>query len=153
MADLLLECVIQIKGLADTPRRLRLRIEEWRASTVDRGEDAQPIVDLVAGLAEMEARWQQALTSLLTTGQTVLPTESSAPATGAREVSLARALEAFTERRQATVATLEACSASDLSRTASEPSRREMTVSDLVALMFARDTEELGRLRPPATRT
>ncbi len=52
----------------------------------------------------------------------------------------------FCTRRAATVAVLEQCSAEQLNRTGAEPSRGQMTVADLVALMLAHDTDCLGEL-------
>ena len=54
----------------------------------------------------------------------------------------------FRERRAATVAVLERCSAEQLGRIGLAPSRGPLTVADLVALMLAHDTDCLGLIGP-----
>lgn len=140
MADLL-ECVIQIKGVADTPRRLAARVRACLAT--DRQDDAR---DVVARLAMAEARFSSALTLMLGENRPSLPSLdlSSLDVDPARPLS--DCLQEFGWRRQQVVQALERCSAEDLNRVGFEPSRGPMTVADLVALMLAHDTDQLGKL-------
>lgn len=140
MADLL-ECLIQMKGVADTPRRLAARVRDC----VGRGQEERAR-DVAARLAMAEARFASCLSLMLAEDRPALPPLdlSSLDVDPARP--LADCLQDFGWRRHHTVEDLERCSAEDLNRTGFEPSRGPMTVADLVAVMLAHDTDQLGRL-------
>jgi hypothetical protein len=145
VADLL-ECLIQIKGLADTPRRLALRTAKAAASSASTESAARQARDVARCLLSAEARFRLALSLMLSRDRPALPrlppvevTDSPAPAVGECE-------RAFATERAETVRVLEACSAGQLNRTGVEPARGPMTVADLVAVMLAHDTDRLGEL-------
>jgi hypothetical protein len=140
VADLL-ECLIQIKGVADTPRRLAARVRAAAA-----GGREQDAADVAARLAMAEARFSSCLALMLAQDRPPLPSLDLS----ALDVDPGRPLgdwmQAFSWRREEVVRALEKCSAEDLNRVGFEPSRGPMTVADLVALMLAHDTDQLGRL-------
>lgn len=147
MADLL-ECLIQIKGVADTPRRLDARlglVGEGRDQAA-RGRGAR----IARAMAEAEERFAGCLALMLSEDRPPLPPlprvaisegDTEEVAAGARWCAQ------FSARRAGTVAVLERCSADQLNRIGLEPARGAMTVADLVALMLAHDTDCLGEIR------
>jgi hypothetical protein len=140
MADLL-ECLIQIKGVADTPRRLAARVRA--ALAAGRAADAAS----VAGrLAAAEARFASCLEAMLARDSPSLPPLDLTSLDVDPGLPLGESMQAFGWRRSQVVRTLERCSAEDLNRLGFEPSRGAMTVADLVAVMLAHDTDQLGRL-------
>lgn len=158
MADLL-ECLIQIKGVADTPRRLeRLALGDFAgepprlpsasgAGRASRWSSAgrPSAAEVARGLAAMETWFQQCLSAMLEVDRPALPEMPAHPSndeTTATEEWLAR----FGAQRATTVARLDACSAEQLNRVGMDPSRGPMTVADLVAVMLAHDTDALGAL-------
>jgi hypothetical protein len=151
VADLL-ECLIQISALRETPTRLLMLVrafsqERW---TVRQAEDSWAPVDSVAYLAELETEWGLRLRLML---------EADRPRFEAiDEAGLARgvlgldrdpaaAIARFRSRRLANLERLERCSAADLARAALITPRGETTVADLVAMMLANDVEHVGRIR------
>lgn len=140
MADLL-ECLIQMKGVADTPRRLASRVR----ACVERG-DEERAREVASRLAMAEARFGSCLSLMLSQERPSLPSLdlSSLDVDPARV--LADCLQDFGWRRHQAVDALERCTAEDLNRIGFEPSRGPMTVADLVALMLAHDTDQLGQL-------
>jgi hypothetical protein len=106
---------------------------------------------VAARLAAAEARFASCLSLMLAADRPSLPSLdlSSLDVDPGRE--MADSLQEFGWRRQQSVRALERCSAADLSRIGFEPSRGPMRVADLVALMLAHDTDQLGRLVSPAT--
>jgi hypothetical protein len=154
MADLL-ECLIQIKGVADTPRRFRLA---WAVfcSRVG-GVVATPVGLAVFGaMLERELVYQVSLNSMLAEHQPLVPRIEAAPievemgvvpaaANDARAIDDVLAdVERFATARAATAAVLEGCSADELNRTGVDPRRGVTSVADLVALMLAHDTDQLA---------
>jgi hypothetical protein len=146
VADLL-ECLIQIKGVADTPRRLGLRLAAGGPGASQPGRGAT----VVRSMAEAEACFRQCLALMLERERPPLPAlprvafgEEGAGDAG--EPSSAVWHAQFSARRGATVAVLEQCSAEQLGRIGLEPFRGPMTVADLVALMLAHDTDCLGAI-------
>ncbi len=143
MADLL-ECLIQIKGVADTPRRL-----EARLAPHGRDGRASPRGARVARrLAEAELRFALCLGLMLSADRPALP---ALPAMACDEAAeplgdAARWQATFAARRAETVAVLDRCSAEQLGRVGLDPSRGSMTVADLVAVMLAHDTDCLGEV-------
>lgn len=140
MADLL-ECLIQIKGVADTPRRLALRV---RAS-VAAGREREA-ASVAARLAAAEARFASCLEAMLTQDRPSLPSLDLSSLDVDPDRPIGEWMQSFSWRREAVVRRLEACSADDLNRVGFEPSRGPMIVADLVALMLAHDTDQIGRL-------
>jgi hypothetical protein len=144
VADLL-ECVIQIKGVADTPRRLGLRLASGirPADGADDGRAAR----VARRMAEAELCFARCLTLMLADERPPVPAlprfEAIERHAGTSMVE-ADWQGTFARRRAETVAVLEQCSAKQLGRIGLEPSRGPMTVADLVALMLAHDTDCLG---------
>lgn len=151
MADLL-ECVIQIKGLADTPRRLvetaaRVPEDRWRLRP---SPDVWAPVEVLAHLADLELVYGARLRAMLTLDRPSLQqVDGRQLASRARYLDwpLAMALDRFRRRREETVELLDRCSAEDLGRCGLHPSRGSMTVADLVAVMLAHDTDHVGQIR------
>ena len=145
MADLL-ECLIQIKGVGDTPRRLTHRV----ADALDRASSREAVVDLAravaARLATAELRFGECLSLILSHDRPMLPTVVTAGPDGPLSGTSDDWQERFAARRAETMQVLESCSAEQLNRIGIEPSRGPMTVADLVALMLAHDTDTLGEL-------
>jgi SepF-like predicted cell division protein (DUF552 family) len=83
---------------------------------------------------------------MLTQGRPSLPSLDLSSLDVDPDRPLGECRQAFSWRREAVVRRLEACSADDLNRVGFEPSRGPMIVADLVALMLAHDTDQLGRL-------
>lgn len=140
MADLL-ECLIQIKGVAETPQRLAVRVR--RAVAAGREQEARAVAER---LAAAETRFAACLTAMLSAERPSLPPLDLTSLDVASAPSLADCLQDFGWRRRLVVEALDRCSAEDLSRVGFEPSRGPMTVADLVAVMLAHDTEQVGRL-------
>ena len=141
MADLL-ECLIQIKALAQTPARLARRLEE---------DPAGPRGPLVSRhLAERELFYQRCLRAMLASDRPPLGALDCREAIDAAPPAGPGDLDSFARRRQETVARLDRCSAADLNRTGLESLRGPITVADLVALMLAHDTDHLAPLAHPA---
>ena len=153
MADLL-ECLIQIKGVADTPRRLALRLEAARRLSGTAGADRGALV--AHRMAVAEECFGRCLSLMLTQDCPSLPrlpkaVEEEAEAgrqAGTRESDDTGVQARFRARREATVAVLDRCSAEQLGRLGLAPSRGLLTVADLVALMLAHDTDCLGLIGP-----
>jgi hypothetical protein len=148
VADLL-ECLIQIKGLADTPRRLALRAAELAAASRPPEEAARRAREVTALLLAAETQFRHALSLMLTRERPALDRLPEARAAGARRDSPGDLLGAFAVERAETVRVLEACSAEQLNRIGFDPLRGPMTVADLVAVMLAHDTDLLGDLVVP----
>jgi hypothetical protein len=140
VADLL-ECLIQIKGVADTPRRLGERVR----AAVAVGREAEA-ASVAARLAAAEARFASCLEAMLAGHGRALPSLDLTSLDVDPEQPLGDSMQAFAWRREQMVRVLEKCSAEDLNRVGFEPSRGPMIVADLVALMLAHDTDQLGRL-------
>ncbi|HPC84656.1 MAG TPA: DinB family protein [Thermoanaerobaculaceae bacterium] len=151
MADLL-ECLLQLKALAQTPERLaelasRAESGRWRQRPVP-GERAP--LEVLAHMAEAELAYSTQLRLVLGADRPLLPPfEPAAPTARADGVSgsVETVLESFTARRRDNLELLERCNASDLARTGRHPVRGEVTVADLVALLLAHDIDHLGELR------
>ena len=149
MADLL-ECVIQIKALADTPRRYDLRVAEARANAGARaGQVEETARDVGRRLCAADEWAQATLEAMLTREAPVIaPLDPSWPAvTRLETLSLADIRALFAPRRRALVSRFERCSATDMARTGQWPDRPHFTVADLAAVVLAHDTDQLGRLR------
>jgi hypothetical protein len=140
VADLL-ECLIQIKGVADTPRRLAARV--GAALSAGRESDAAAVV---ARLAAAEARFASCLEAMLAEQDAAIPSLDLTSLDVDSERLIGESMQAFARRREQVVRALDRCSGQDLNRIGLEPSRGPMTVADLVALMLAHDTDQLGRL-------
>jgi hypothetical protein len=156
VADLL-ECLIQIKGLRETTRRLVRAVREGPATPGDSDRPARRSVDLDRLLAD-ERGFADFLTATVPRGGGPLmpcgwvPVPHPAP-------DLVRDSEtgpgpdaghdaaAFMVLRSTNLDLLDRCSAQDLARKGDYPGRGSTAVADLVAIMLARDTEALGACR------
>jgi hypothetical protein len=151
VADLL-ECLIQIKGLADTPRRLAQRASEFAASPPFEAEGNARGVEVARRLLVAETQYRRALSLMLTRDQPaleILPGDATValePESRTRGDSFEDCMQAFAAERAETVRMLDACSADQLNRKGIDPLRGPMTVADLVAAMLAHDTDRLGEL-------
>jgi hypothetical protein len=151
MADLL-ECLIQIKGLGDTPRRLAQRAAEFTAAGRFEAEAAVAAVEVVRRLLAAETQFRVALSRMLTRDQPaleILPGDASAGSETAGDEPgdpFDVCLRAYTAERAETLRVLDACSADQLNRKGIDPLRGPVTVADLVAAMLAHDTDRLGEL-------
>jgi hypothetical protein len=151
VADLL-ECLIQIKGLADTPRRLVQRAAEFAATPSFEAVAAVGGIEVARRLLAAETRFRRALSLMLTCDRPeleVMPGDSPSDAELARGVpgdSFDACQSAFADQRAATLRLLDACSAHQLNRKGIDPLRGPITVADLVAAMLAHDTDRLGDL-------
>lgn len=148
MADLL-ECLIQVKGLADTPRRLAVRAAELCAKASSPADAERRVREVAAQLAAAEMVYRDCLSMMLAVDTPALPALPDHRAARAATFSAAEARAVFAARRADTVKVLERCSAEQLNRIGTEPARGRMTVADLVALMLAHDTDALGDLVLP----
>jgi hypothetical protein len=142
VADLL-ECLIQIKGLADTPRRFAQRAADARAGSLSREAAERRVRRLACRLRSAEIQFHECLTSILAEDRPALP---ALPPAGDQPSPPIDCASEFANRRAETVLLLEACSAVQLNRVGIEPSRGPMTVADIVAVMLAHDTDTLGDL-------
>ncbi len=152
MDDLILECLVQIRGLADTPGRIEPLLadasaEAWRLRPA---ADAWSALELLAHMADAELLFGIRLRLVLTAEEPPLPTVDDirmGECSGYREWSPELAFSRFSTRRSETVELLHRCSAADLGRTGVHPRRGAMTVADLVAVMMTHDTDHLGEIR------
>jgi uncharacterized damage-inducible protein DinB len=153
MDDLILECLVQIRGLRETPQRLAALHRETPEASWGRrpAPEVWAPVEVVAHLADSELFFGVRLRLMLATERPALPRFDFGAALAARAGYLAwpagAALERFRARREENLELLDACSAADLGRLGVHPERGPITVSDLVALMMAHDTEHAGQLR------
>ena len=151
MADLL-ECLIQIKGLGDTPRRLAQRAAEFAASPSSQAEATARVVEVARRLLAAETQFRRALSWMLTRDQPaleILPGDAAVGSARPGDVpgdSFDVCQRAFAAERAETLRVLDACSADQLNRKGIDPLRGPMTVADLVAAMLAHDTDRLGDL-------
>lgn len=151
MADLL-ECLVQIRALAETPRRLGelARRAERAAWTAKPDARAWAPVEVLAHLADAELFFATRLRLVLTAERPTLEAYDQ-EALAARSNYLAwlpeRALARFSERREANLELLQACGAEELARVGVHRQRGAITVADLVALMLAHDTAHVGQIR------
>jgi len=151
MADLL-EALVQIKALAETPPRvarlLRLAPPDAWTRRTDLGVWAP--VEVLAHLADAELFFATRTRLVLTSERPFLqPFRGAVLAELAGYISWppAVAFERFRSRRVETLELLSSCSAAGLARVGVHPVRGEMSVADLVALALAHDTDHVGQIR------
>ncbi len=150
MADLL-ECLIQIKGLAETPRRVETLLREaakdrWRARPASGGWAP---IEILGHLADMELIFGVRLRLMLLADRPLLPhLDSDRLAARSRYLQWAPAVAAarFTERRRENLELLDTCSADELNRVGIHPDGHAGTVADLIAALLAHDTSHIGQL-------
>jgi hypothetical protein len=142
----LLECLIQIKGVADTPRRLAVRVAGMDGQTIPHVDSDRRAREVAARMAAAELVFGDCLSRMLTAERPELPALPSGHAATDGSCSAAEAQKLFAARRADTVCVLDRCSAEQLNRIGLEPFRGPMTVADLVAVMLAHDTDSLGDL-------
>jgi len=151
VADLL-ECVIQIKALAETALRLETMAESapedrWRRRP---SPEVWAPIEVLGHLADLEVVFGARLRAMLSLDEPALQ-----PVNGARLAARARyldwplrtAVERFGRRRRENIELLETCSAEELGRTGIHPSRGRLTVADMVAVMLAHDVDHVGQIR------
>jgi hypothetical protein len=140
MADLL-ECLIQMKALADTPRRLAQRLPAH-------GPDAAPAVPVLKGLIEYEA-WLLGCVEVGVASAGALvaaePRDGASSVPGGDE-SPSALLARFGMLREVTVARLDTLTAAQLAARVFVSGRGPTTVADLVALALAHDTDGIARI-------
>lgn len=151
MADLL-ECLAQIRALAETaPRLSRLAhtttLAGWRTRPAP---EAWAPIEVLAHLAEMEVLQTARLLAMISAERPHLQ-ELDAAALARRSRYLERGVEdelqRFRRRREDTLEVLRSCTAAELARVGVHPRRGVMTVADLVADMLAHDTVHVGQIR------
>ncbi len=151
MADVL-ECLAQIRALAETVPRLAVLVhgtpvERWR----DRpAPDVWAPIEVLAHLADFELVYGARLLGMISADRPHL--QAIDPAALARRLGyLERApaaeLARFAARRADALAVLRSCSAVDLERNGLHARRGVITVADLVAGMLAHDTSHVGQIR------
>jgi hypothetical protein len=145
VADLL-ECLIQIKGVADTPRRLARRVADAIDGTSSQDAAGRLAHEVAARMAAAELWFSECLSLMLASEQPSLPAWPGCDVLPAEPAALAERQAEFAARRAETVRVLQGCSADQLNRIGIERSRGPMTVADLVAVMLAHDTDRLGAL-------
>jgi hypothetical protein len=145
VADLL-ECLIQIKGLADTPRRLAQRNAAAVAGDPSPEDALRRGREAACRLLSAERKFRDSLSLMLSQDRPTMTGLGAADAAGHPAVGPGDCERAFAAARAETVRMLEACSDDQLNRIGIEPSRGPMTVADLVAVMLAHDTDRLGEL-------
>ena len=151
MADLL-ECLIQIKGLGDTPRRLAQRVDACAAASSSQAVATTGALEVARRLLAAEAQFRRSISLMLSRDQPALetlPGDAAAGSARPRDVpgdSFEVSQRAFAAERAETLRVLDACSADQLNHKGIDPLRGPMTVADLVAAMLAHDTDRLGDL-------
>jgi hypothetical protein len=132
MADLL-ECVIQITALREA---LATAMDARSTSSLMSAQvQGVPVWQRMAGA---ERRYAIALGTGIAGGMDPAPPDAG-PA-------------AFAALRRANLARLDRCTSAQLAGLVEWPGRPSTTVADLVAIMLANDTEELGELRRDGAR-
>lgn len=151
MADLL-ECLLQLKALAETPGRfaeLAPRAERSRWYRRPAWGVWAP-VEVLAHLADAELFYGTRVRLVLTADRPAFtPYDQVALAARAAYITwpLEAALERFTVRRRENLELLESCDAVELGRAGVHPVRGAVTIADLVALLLAHDIDHLGQVR------
>lgn len=151
MADLL-ECLLQLKALAETPGRFaELASRAERARWYRRpAPGVWAPVEVLAHLADAELFYGTRVRLVLTADRPAFtPFDQGALATRAGYLGwpVEVALERFTVRRRDNVELLESCDATGLERVGVHPVRGAMTIADIVALLLAHDIDHLGQAR------
>ncbi len=151
MADLL-ECVIQIKALAETiPRLDELLRRHPMALWLERpAADVWSPAEVTAHLADSELFFGTRLRLILTADKPYLEAcdqDRLARRAGYRDWPPLLALSRLRTRRLESLELLEGCSAEELARTGRHPQRGPLTVADLVADALAHDTVHIGQIR------
>ena len=150
VADLL-EALLQIKALAETPARVARLLESTdpRLWAARRGPSEGAPVEILAHLADAEEVFLQSVRLVLDGERPSIPAiRREEPGTPGRSAKRAPAVESdrFISCRQETVDLLSSCSAAQLERVGVHPIRKLVSVADLVAIMLAHDTDHLGQM-------
>ena len=150
VADLL-EALLQIKALAETPARVGKLLDstDSRLWKVRRAQAERSPVEILAHLADAEAVFCLSIRLVLTRERPSLPVVghgAQAEPLGPLEPTTVIALDRFTTRRRESLALLSACSAAQLERGGIHPARKLVSLADLVAIMLAHDTDHLGQI-------
>jgi uncharacterized damage-inducible protein DinB len=151
VADLL-ECLVQIRALGETPARLRrLAALAPEAAWCRRpGPQVWAPLEVLAHLADAELFLATRLRLVLTGERPTLEVWNQ-NALAARSNYLAwpleRTLARFCQLREANLELLATCDATDLARVGVHRTRGPVTVADLVAHALAHDTAHGGQIR------
>jgi uncharacterized damage-inducible protein DinB len=151
VADLL-EALVQIRALAETPQRVAdlLRRAAPEAWTRRPGPGVWAPVEVLAHLADTELFYATRVRLILTGERPLLqPFDGAVLAQRAHYLAWppGLALERFRSRRTETLELFSTCSAAELERVGVHPLRGETSVADLVALALAHDTDHVGQMR------
>lgn len=151
MADLL-ECLIQIKALAETPSRIEKLISDSNqdAWTIRPNEKQWAGVEIVAHLTDCELLFAVRLRSFLTQDRPILAMFNPEVLAGRAlylNWMLSQTSDRFRRRRSETIELLSSCTAEELAKVGVHPRRGEMTLADMVAVMLAHDTDHIGQIR------
>jgi hypothetical protein len=143
MADLL-ECLVQIKALRETPNRVATLVHDAPAEAWARrpAEGVWAPVEVLAHLADLELVFGVRLRLMLTSVRPTLPRfDQDALAARAHHIAWEPklALERFRARRNEALESLDGCTAAELERTGLHPTRGEMTIADMVAIIASID--------------
>jgi hypothetical protein len=144
----LLECLFQIKVLAETPARFARLVDSAADARVPPG--GRSAADVLDWLAEIEARELARLREMIGPGPAPLAADDgvSAPLDShGLKTPVAVALARFRGQRLATVSLLSPCTTAQLSRIGAWPGRGPTTVADVVALKVAREADAYGEIR------
>jgi hypothetical protein len=147
VADLL-ECLIQIRALEETSRRLARLVAAYPPASWQQAPEGHPEAAPVAVLGEMlaaEQRFGEALRTAL--GRYGEGAGGPSPPPSSRGTEVPQLLASFHELRRENLALLAGCSAADLARLHPTWWGGRGTVADLVAEAVASDTERVGNLR------
>jgi hypothetical protein len=142
VADLL-ECVLQIKGLRETLKRVEARAAAAAARPGARTAVASQVRQLLAA----EECWQRFFrTSVGDRASQILECAvAGSPSQAAND--LEQLTTSFVRARLSTLRLLDAASAVDLATAGDLPGRGRTTVADVIALMLADDTDQLGEMQ------
>lgn len=134
----LYECLVQIRALRDTARRLTAFVAADNATDAE-----QAVAELVCRRLQLElthGEWLGLLLGVAAQG----PAAVEAPETAAA------AVDAFLATREANLALLEKLGAGELEQSGVLPDGRPAAVTDVVAMMVAADTDTAAALREAA---
>ncbi len=128
MADLL-ECLLQIKGLRETARRVEALVRRPEVANALEQGCAVRIGELLARLADIERRHGRWLRAMIESDNPLLA-QPAEPGPEQHRTSPEYHLNRFLERRADNLRELDRCSAQDLSRKGVRPDGSTVIVAD-----------------------
>lgn len=151
MADLL-ECLLQLKGLAETPHRLEKLLAESAARrwAVRPAPGVWAPVEVAAHLADTELMYGARIRLVLTADRPRLASYDQvrlAERAGYLAWRPGTAVARFAARRADNVELLETCNAPELERVGIHAERGAVSIADIVATLLAHDIDHLGQIR------